>query len=217
MSEATDRASFEGSLRLTDKQWSEIVRLRPPCVPEATARTALNRALADYRRFDPKKLKAERLELRRIVKLARELEAALRRRQALPWPEAEVIHQQVLVRARSILNRLDRYISDRARRIPLEHAILLGRLFDIWIDLFGGNPKLPVSDPPGGRKPRGLLVRFIYAVTQDIVRPPINPNTIRYVARFERVARLEHEERKRQLMAVLRAMMPVNGNLERKK
>jgi hypothetical protein len=200
---------------LSDAQWEQIVALRRPCVPEATARAELDRVLVEYRRFDPKKLKAERAELFRIVKLASELEAALRRRKALPWPEVEGL-APILKRAQRTLNRLDRYISDRARRIPLEHLLLLGRLFDIWVELFGGELN-EITDPPGRRGlPSGKLVRFVLAATKDI-DPPIKPNTIRYLARDEQAARLEYAERKRRLRVLLRAMMPGNGNLRRKK
>jgi hypothetical protein len=167
---------------LTDEQWRKIVAIRPPRMPEAVARAELNFIRAEYRKFDPQTLKDERERLRRIVELASELAPALRERKALPWPEHEAV-TAVLERAESILKGIDRSIRERVWQN--ERALLIGRLCDIWANLFVG--ALTATDQ--GEPQSGPLVRFILAATEGMFDPPINRHTIRYLVRLDREGR----------------------------
>jgi hypothetical protein len=188
--EAPDRASFKGSLTLTNTQWREIVAIRPPRVPEADARAAIDFIRDIY--LPLKSVTAERKELGSIVTLAKRLEAKLRKRedarQAIRWqqleqnpyeakqmpPEHKVIGE-VRARYEQRLEGLKPAVPQpKDRKLPLEQRLLLQSLFKVWVVLFGGT--LTVTDPEEGT-PSGELVDFIRIATAGI-SPPINPYTI---------------------------------------
>jgi hypothetical protein len=63
------RAGRDVAEKLTDEQWRKIVAIRPPLVPEADARAAIDFIRAIY--FPLKSVAVERKELGSIVTLAK--------------------------------------------------------------------------------------------------------------------------------------------------
>jgi hypothetical protein len=166
-------------LRIGDAQWGAFVALRRPCVPEATARAELERALDEYHGFvfDPKKLAAERERQRRIIKPARDLVAALAPSKG-PLPFEHEVVAWVLRLAEGRLAGLNLMARAREGRRDPDREFLIGRLSDVWIKSFGGT--LTVTDRPG-MEPVGDLVSFIQLAAEALNIPPVNPHTIRNV------------------------------------
>jgi hypothetical protein len=156
-----------------------------PRVPRATARSEIERALAEFafgKKVIESKVEAERARQKEIIECARQLKIVLhRRRRQVPWPEHDP--EQPLRDLQAVISILWRHqgiLDDLKRRDPAR-TLLLWRLLDIWVDHFGGT--LTVSDPPGGGAPAGPLVRFVLAVTRGVLEPPISPHTIRAYTR----------------------------------
>jgi hypothetical protein len=156
-----------------------------PRVPRATARSEIERALAEFafgKKVIESKVEAERARQKEIIECARQLKIVLhRRRRQVPWPEHDP--EQPLRELQAVISierRHEGILADLKRRDPAR-TLLLWRLLDIWVDHFGGT--LTVSDPPGGGAPAGPLVRFVLAVTRGVLEPPISPHTIRAYTR----------------------------------
>jgi hypothetical protein len=177
---------------LSDERWREI-RTAAAREPSATARTEIERALAEYffgkKVIESGKLGAERDRQKQIIDLARQLKTALYgRRRQVPWPEHDPDKPLRELQAVTLISWHHQGILDELYRRDPARALLLWRLLGIWCDHFGGT--LTVTDPTRRRRaPSGALVRFVLAATRGLLRPPMNPHTIRTYARRERARR----------------------------
>jgi hypothetical protein len=183
---------------LIDARWEAIQAAAAPHVGSDQARADIDEALYAYSGLlrDPEQLAVERERWRRIAKLARALAAELFAvKRQTPWrdddpdrPMRDLKAARVIeYRAENYAEGLDMMVRSRQGRQDPARAWLYWRLFQIWSECFGG--VLAVTVPPDGGPPSGPLVRFVLAVTADVLDPPATPYAIRSAVRRERPRR----------------------------
>lgn len=173
---------------LTEDHWQAILKAAAPLSAAADtdrARRELESCLRDYAglRREPEDLKAAREEWRQIDKLLADLAARYHRLKR----QRDLLALEPLQKwAKAVVEAYDMRLRARQGRRDPARDWLVERLFDIWVDCFGG--KLAVTTPPSGGQPRGPLIRFIHAVLTPLTLtlweddlPP--PGTIRRLAR----------------------------------
>ena len=176
---------------LTEDHWQAILKAVAPlsaAVDIDRARRDLEDCLRDYAglRREPEDLKAAREEWRQIDKLLADLAARYHRLKR----QRDLLALEPLQKwAKAVVEAYDMRLRARQGRRDPARDWLVERLFDIWVDCFGG--KLAVTTPPVGGPPRGPLVRFIPAVLTPLT-PALwehdlpSPGTIRKLVRQER-------------------------------